>query len=50
VERERLAVTEEEARQRAWLWILAGLLVILGAETFLAGRIKSRGEVLASGT
>jgi hypothetical protein len=48
-ERERLAVTEEEARQRAWLWILAGLLAILGAETFLAGRIKSRGEVLAPG-
>ncbi|MDZ4288204.1 MAG: hypothetical protein U0984_09605, partial [Prosthecobacter sp.] len=49
-ERERLAVGEEEMRQRGWLWILAGLLCVLAGETWLAGRIKTRGEVLTSGT
>lgn len=41
-EKERLAVTEQEGRQRAWLWLLGGLLAILGAETWLAGRIRER--------
>ncbi|HYF35153.1 MAG TPA: hypothetical protein VD994_07705, partial [Prosthecobacter sp.] len=50
VERERLAASEEEMRQRAWVWILAGLLCVLAAETWLAGRIKTRGEVLTPGT
>lgn len=35
---ERLALAEQEARQRAWLWLLGGLLAVLGAETWLAGR------------
>ena len=35
---ERLAAGEAEERQQAWLWILAGLLAVLGAETWLAGR------------
>jgi len=39
-ERERLATNEQEGRQRAWLWLLAGMLVILGWETWLAGRIR----------
>lgn len=41
-EKERLAVNEQEGRQRAWLWLLGGLLAVLGAETWLAGRIRER--------
>jgi len=39
-EKERLALSEQEARQNAWLWLLGGLLVLLGGETWLAGRIR----------
>ncbi|MES2596661.1 MAG: BatA domain-containing protein [Verrucomicrobiota bacterium] len=39
-EKERLAITEQEGRQRAWIWLLGALLVILGWETWLAGRIR----------
>jgi len=39
-EKERLAITEQEARQRAWIWLLGGLLAILAWETWLAGRIR----------
>ncbi len=39
-EKERLATSEQEGRQRAWLWLLGGLLAILGWETWLAGRIR----------
>jgi len=39
-DRERLATREQEGRQRAWLWLLGGLLAILGWETWLAGRIR----------
>ena len=37
-EKERLALNEQEARQRAWLWLLGGLLALLAGETWLAGR------------
>jgi hypothetical protein len=39
-DKERLAVTEQEARQRAWIWLLGSLLAILAWETWLAGRIR----------
>lgn len=39
-DKQRLAITEQEARQRAWLWLLGALLVILAWETWLAGRIR----------
>lgn len=42
---ERLAVGEQEGRQRAWLWLLAALLAILALETWLAGRVLKSGEV-----
>lgn len=35
---ERLAASEAEKQQRAWLWVLAALLAALGLETLLAGR------------
>jgi hypothetical protein len=37
---ERLAITEQEAQQRAWIWLLGSLLAILAWETWLAGRIR----------
>ncbi len=37
-EQQRLDMTDEEARQRLWLWVLAGLLAVLAVETWLAGR------------
>jgi type II secretory pathway pseudopilin PulG len=39
-DKERLAITEQEARQRAWIWLLGSLLAILAWETWLAGRIR----------
>lgn len=39
-ERERLATSEQEGRQRAWFWLLASMLGVLGLETWLAGRIR----------
>jgi|GEM_PF-170430 len=39
-DKERLAITEQEARQRAWIWLLGTLLAILAWETWLAGRIR----------
>ncbi len=39
-DKERLAITEQEAQQRAWIWLLGSLLVILAWETWLAGRIR----------
>ena len=39
-EKERLAAHEQEGRQRAWLWLLAGVLLMLAGETWLAGRIR----------
>jgi hypothetical protein len=39
-DKERLAATEQEARQRAWIWLLGSLLAILAWETWLAGRIR----------
>lgn len=39
-DKERLAITEQEARQRAWIWLLGSLLAILTWETWLAGRIR----------
>lgn len=39
-ERERLALHEQEARQRAWLWLLGGLLALLAGETWLAGKTR----------
>ena len=39
-DKERLAITEQEARQRAWIWLLGALLAILAWETWLAGRIR----------
>ncbi|HCN75665.1 MAG TPA: hypothetical protein DIT13_00555 [Verrucomicrobiales bacterium] len=41
---ERLAAGEAEKQQRAWLWFLAALLAVLGAETLLAWR-AGRGRV-----
>lgn len=37
-ESQRLAATEQEAQQRVWWWILIGLLAVLVAETWVAGR------------
>ena len=45
-EKQRLDATEEEARQRMWLWVLVLLLAILVWETWLAGR-KRQTEVVA---
>jgi hypothetical protein len=39
-DKERLAITEQEAQQRAWIWLLVSLLAILAWETWLAGRIR----------
>ena len=39
-DKERLAITEQEAQQRAWIWLLGSLLAILAWETWLAGRIR----------
>jgi hypothetical protein len=39
-DKERLAITEQEARQSAWIWLLGTLLAILAWETWLAGRIR----------
>ena len=39
-DRERLATTEQEGRQRAWLWLLTAILLILALETWLSGRIR----------
>jgi hypothetical protein len=39
-DKERLAITEQEAQQRAWIWLLGSLLVILAWETWLSGRIR----------
>ena len=39
-DQERLAIAEQEDQQRAWIWLLGGLLVILAWETWLAGRIR----------
>ncbi|MCX6856398.1 MAG: BatA domain-containing protein [Verrucomicrobia bacterium] len=39
-DKERLAITEHEAQQRAWIWLLGLLLAILAWETWLAGRIR----------
>ncbi|TDU71264.1 putative membrane protein (TIGR02226 family) [Prosthecobacter fusiformis] len=39
-DRERLATTEQEGRQRAWLWLLTALLLLLALETWLSGRIR----------
>jgi Aerotolerance regulator N-terminal/von Willebrand factor type A domain len=39
-DKERLAITEQEAQQRAWIWLLGALLAILAWETWLAGRIR----------
>lgn len=40
-EKERLATQEEESRQRVWLWLLAAMLAILAAETWLANRSRT---------
>jgi hypothetical protein len=37
-ESQRLAATEQESQQRVWWWILIGLLAVLVAETWVAGR------------
>jgi hypothetical protein len=39
-DKERLAITEQEAQQRAWIWLLGSLLAILAWETWLSGRIR----------
>lgn len=39
-DKERLAITEQEAHQRAWIWLLGSLLAILAWETWLSGRIR----------
>ena len=39
-DKERLAITEQEAQQRAWIWLLGSLLAILAWETWMAGRIR----------
>ena len=39
-DKELLAITDQEDQQRAWIWLLGSLLVILAWETWLAGRIK----------
>lgn len=39
-DKERLAITEQEALQRAWIWLLGSLIAILAWETWLAGRIR----------
>lgn len=39
-DKERLAITEQEAQQRAWIWLLGSLIAILAWETWLAGRIR----------
>ncbi|MEN3940196.1 BatA domain-containing protein [Prosthecobacter sp. SYSU 5D2] len=39
-DRERLATTEQEGRQRAWFWLLTAILAILALETWLSGRIR----------
>lgn len=41
-EKERLALAEQEGRQRAWLWLLGALLAVLVFETWLGGRIRER--------
>lgn len=46
-EKQRLDMTDEEARQRLWLWALAALLGILGMETWLAGRRGDAGRIAA---
>ncbi|HEY1081978.1 MAG TPA: BatA domain-containing protein [Prosthecobacter sp.] len=47
LEKERLAVGEQEGRQRAWLWFLAAALGVLALETWLAGRMRE-GRALAT--
>ncbi len=37
-DQEQLAISEQEARQRAWLWLLGALLSIVAMETWLASR------------
>lgn len=39
-DKERLAITEQEAQQRAWIWLLGSLLAILAWETWLSGKIR----------
>lgn len=39
-DKERLALSEQEGRQRAWIWLLGLLLAILGFETWLGGRMR----------
>lgn len=38
----RLRDTELEQRQKLWRWLLVGVLVLLVAETWLAGRLSAR--------
>jgi hypothetical protein len=37
-ERQRLRMTEQESRQKLWRWLILGAVVVVLAETWLAGR------------
>jgi hypothetical protein len=38
----QLQVSELESKQRLWQWLIAGCLVVLAVETFLAGWLYRR--------
>lgn len=42
---EHLGIQEEEKQQHAWVWILAVVLLVLAAETWLANRLRPSGEM-----
>jgi hypothetical protein len=41
-ERRRLRDFELERSQKLWQWLLVGVLAVLGAESFIAGRLSKR--------